>query len=114
MTSAPKRLEQIDFLARLLVGDGEDHFVAAHRGDEREAHAGIAGSAFDDRAAGLEQAFALGFVDHPDADAVLHRAAGIHVIGFDVDFGLDILCEAIEPDERRVADGFENVFATHV
>ena len=56
--------EQIDFFARLFVGDGEDDFVAAHAGDERQAQAGVAGSAFDDRAAGLEFAGAFGFFDH--------------------------------------------------
>ena len=64
-------LEQVHFFLGLLVGDGEDHLVAAHGRDQRQAQAGIAGSAFDDRAAGLEQALALGFVDHGDADAVL-------------------------------------------
>src|SRR6185437_3795748 len=106
--------EEIDFFARLLVGDGENDFVAAHGGDERETHSCVSRSAFDDCAAGLEQAFALGFVDHPGSDAIFYGAAGIHVIGFDVDFGFDILRDAIQPDERRFADGFEDVFATHV
>ena len=105
--------EQIDFFAGLLVGDSENDFVAADGSDEREAHAGVSGSAFDDGAAGLEQAFALGFVDHPDADAVFHGAARIEIIGFHEDFGLNILGNAIEADERRVADGLENIFAEH-
>src|SRR6266567_3731340 len=107
-------LEQIDLLLGLLIGNSENHFVTAHRCDEREAHAGIAGSAFDDRAAGLEQAFALGFVDHGDADAVLDRAAGIQVIGFDVHLGLAVAGQAIEANEWCMADGFEDVFALHV
>ena len=44
-----------------------------------KSHAGVAGGPFDDGAAGLEQAFSFGFVDHGDAYAVLHRAAGIDV-----------------------------------
>ncbi len=106
--------EEIDFFARLLVRDGENDFIAAHGGDESEAHSRVAGSAFDNGAAGFEEAFALGFVDHPGGDTIFYGAAGIHVIGFDVDFGFDILRDAIEPDERRFADGFEDVFATHV
>ena len=51
------------------------------------AHAGVAGSSFDDRAAGLQQSLALGFVDHRDGDAVLHGAARIQIIGFHVHFG---------------------------
>ncbi len=108
-----QRLEQIDFFLRLFVGDGEDHLVAAHRGHQRQAHAGVARSAFDDRAAGLEQAPALGLVDHGDADAVFHRAAGIEVIGFDVHLGLAVLGHAIQAHQRRVPNGFENVVALH-
>ena len=105
--------QQIDFFLGLLVGDGEDHFVAAHRGDEREAHSRIAGSAFDDGAAGPQQTFALGFVNHGGADAVFHRAARIQVIGFDVNLGLAILGHAIEAHQWRVANGFEDVVALH-
>ena len=81
-----KRFQQIHFFLRLLVGDGENHFVAAHRGDQRQSHAGISGCALDNRAAGFQQASALGIINHRDADAILHRAAGIQVVHFDVDF----------------------------
>jgi hypothetical protein len=97
----------------LLVGDGENHFVAAHRGYQRETHAGISGSAFDDRAAGLEQAFFFGVINHGDADAVFHGAAGIDVIGFDVNLRLQALIDAIEADQGRAANGFENVVTFH-
>ena len=105
--------EQIDFFARLLVSDGEDDFVAAHDGDQRKSHAGIAGSALDDRAAGLEHAAALGIVDHGDADAVFHRAARIQVIRLDVNLSGRIFGHAIQPDQRRIADSFEDVIAFH-
>ena len=105
--------QQINFFARLLVGDGEDDFVAAHAGDERESQAGVTGGAFDDGAAGLEFAGAFGFFDHGDADAVFHRAAGIHVIGFDPDFGGGIFRQAVQADDGSVADGFEDVVALH-
>ncbi len=109
-----ERLQQIDFLARLLVGDREDHLVAAHARHQRQAHAGVARSAFDDRAAGLQFAGALGFVDHRKADAVFHRPAGIHVVGLDPHFGGEFFREFIQANDRRVADGFENVVALHV
>ena len=105
--------QQINFFARLFVGDGEDDFIAAHAGDESEPQAGVAGRAFDDGAAGLEFAGAFGFFDHGDADAVFHRAAGIHVIGFDPNFGGGIFRQTVEADDRRVADGFEDVVALH-
>src|SRR5262249_31939441 len=94
-----KGFQQIDFFAGLLIVDGEDDFVATRDGDEGEAHAGIAGGAFDDGAAGFQNATALGVVNHPFADAVFHRAAGIHVIGLDVNFGMEAFGKAIEPDE---------------
>lgn len=105
--------QEINFFAGLFVGDGEDDFVSAHGSDESEAHAGVAGSAFDDGAAGFEEAFALGFVNHPNADSVFYGAARVEVIGLDVDGRLDVFSEAIEADERGAADGFENVFAEH-
>ena len=72
-----ERLQRVDFLLRLLVGGGEDAAVALDDGGDGEAHAGIAGGAFDDRAAGLEQARLLGVLDHLDRHPVLDRVAGI-------------------------------------
>src|SRR5271170_2096121 len=45
--------QQVNFFTRLLVGDGEDDFVATDAGDQGQAHAGVAGGAFDDGAAGF-------------------------------------------------------------
>ena len=98
----------------MLVVDGEDDFVPARDGDECESHAGVAGGAFNNRAARLQDAAALGIVNHPFADAIFHGAAGIHVIGLHVDFGLEAFREAIEPNEGRAAHGFEDVIALHV
>src|SRR5260370_19728320 len=68
-------LQEIDFFLGLLVGGGENALVTAHRRDPGHAHARVAGSAFDDRAAGFEQAFLFGLVDLADADAILDEAA---------------------------------------
>src|SRR5580658_9881119 len=76
-------LEEIDFFLGLLVRNREDHFVAADGGNEREAHARVAARAFNDCATGFEQAAFFGVVNHGDADAVFHRAAGVGVVGFD-------------------------------
>jgi len=97
----------------LLVGDGKNHLVAAYRSDEREPHAGVAGSAFDDGAAGLEQAALFRIVNHGDADAVFHRAAGIGVVGFDVHLRLEAVIDAIEAHQRSAANGFQDVVAAH-
>ena len=61
----------------------------------------------------VREALLLGLVNHGDADAVFHGAAGIHVVGLDVDFGLEAFGEAIEADEGRAAHGFEDVIALH-
>ena len=106
-------LEQVHFFLRLLVRDSEDHLVAAHRRHQRQPQSGIARRAFDDRAAGLEQSFALGFIDHGNADAVLHRTARIQIVGLDVHFGLELSGHAVQPHQRRATNRFENVFALH-
>src|SRR5207302_3205944 len=108
-----KALEEIDFLLRLFIGNCEDHLIAADGGDERQAHAGIAGGAFDDGAGGLEETLALGFVDHGNPDAVLDRTAGIQVIGFDVDLGFAVAGDTIEANDRRMTDGFEDGAQLH-
>ncbi len=105
--------QEINLFARLLVRNGKDDFVAADCGDQCEAHSGVAGSSFDDCAAGLEQAFALSFVNHPDADAIFHRAAGVQVIGLDVNLRGNVLGDAIQTNQGRVGHRLEDVVALH-
>ena len=69
--------QQRDLLLAHLVGHREDAPVALDRGGDRQADAGVARGRFDDRPAGLELAGSLGRLDHPEADPVLHAAAGI-------------------------------------
>ena len=114
MTSAPSALRRSTFSLDCLSVMVKTIFVAAHRGDQGQPHAGVAGSAFDDGAAGLQQAALFRIVDHGDADAILHRSAGIDVVGFDVDLRLQALVDAIQPHQRSAANGFENVIAAHV
>jgi len=57
-----------------VAGGREDALVSANRRDERQAHAGITRSAFNDRAPGFQKAFFLGFVDHADARCDLSRS----------------------------------------
>jgi hypothetical protein len=108
-----QRLQRVDLLARLLIIDGEHHLVAARGGHQRQPHAGISGSAFNDGPAGLEQPAAFGIVDHRDGYAVLHRTAGVHVLGFDVHLGGHAFGDPVQPDERRVAYRFQYIFAFH-
>src|SRR5258708_3192742 len=96
-------LEKIDFFLGLFVRGGEDALVAAHGGNQGKSHAGIAGGAFDNRAARFEEAFLFGVVNHGDADAVLHRAAGIGELRFDVHLRLEALIDAVHAHQRRVS-----------
>src|SRR5262249_18396219 len=106
-------LQQVDFFLRLFIGRREDTLIATDGSDQRQSHSSVAGSAFDDRAAGLEQARAFGFVDHGDADTVLHRAAGVGHLGLDPDLGLEALRNTVQPYQRRMAHRFQNVVALH-
>jgi hypothetical protein len=109
-----QRFQEVDFFLGLFVGDGENHLVAANGGDQSEPHSSVSRSAFDDRAAWLQQTFLFGFVDHGDADAVFHRAAGIDVVGFHIDLRLQALVNAIEPHQRGASDSVEDVVTFHL
>ena len=56
-----------------------------------------------DRAARLELAVPLGGLDHPDRDAVLHRAAGVEVLDLRQHERGQSLRHPVEADERGVA-----------
>jgi hypothetical protein len=64
-----QRAQRVHLLLGLVVGHDDDRLVAARIGDQRQADAGVAGRAFDDRAAGLQQ-FAARF-----GIATIHSAA---------------------------------------
>ena len=102
-------------LGRLLVGHDEDAAVALERRRDRQAVAGVARRRLDDRAARLEQAGALGRLDHRQADPVLDRAARVERLELGEDERLvleaaEVAGDAGQPDERRVADEIEDRF----
>ena len=100
------RLEQRDLLRRHLVGHHEDAAVAALGGDDGQPDARVAARRLDDRAAGAEQAVALGGQDHLQRRPVLGRAAGVgglHLHGQHAGDLLD-LADPAQPHERGVAD----------
>jgi len=51
-------------------GGGEDALGSRTARDERQTHDGIDRSAFNDRAAGFNRTFFLGFVNHADGDPI--------------------------------------------
>jgi len=83
-------------------------FVAARRGDESERDAGVAGSRFDDHAASRSDApLRLERVDHRYADAVLDAGDRVEELelGQQVGAHAAFACDAVDPDQRRLADG---------
>src|SRR5438045_11383 len=73
--------QHVLLLLALRLRDDDQRAIAARVADDREADAGVAGGAFDDQAAGLEEPALLRVEDDVQPGAVLHRAAGIQELG---------------------------------
>jgi hypothetical protein len=104
-----ERLQRVDFFFRLLVGRREDALVAFDHGGDGQAHSGIARRSLDDGAARLQESCPFGVLDHFHRHAVFDRIAGIE--GFELRQHRarnDSLRDAIEPDQRGVADRVED------
>jgi hypothetical protein len=100
--------QRVLLLLALRVGDDDDGAITQRLGDDRQADAGVAGGAFDDDAAGPEQAAPLRVADDEQAGAVLHRLAGIHEFGLAENLAAGFLGSAAQPDQRRVADRIDD------
>ena len=98
------------FLA-LGFRDHDQGPVAARAGDDRETNSGIAGGGFHHQAARLEVAALLGLEDHPFAGAVLDRLARVHELGLAEDGAAGRLGSALQFDQGRVADRFDDVMS---
>jgi hypothetical protein len=76
---------------------------------DRESDAGVARCRFHHKAAGPEIAAFLGFENHPFAGAIFHRLARVHEFGLAQNGAAGFLGCALELDERRMADRFDDV-----
>ncbi len=78
---------------------------------ERQADAGIAARRLDNGAALFQDAFLLGPIDHRNADAVLYRIARVQALHLRQDrrLYLVLLCNIIDPDDRRIPDQAQNI-----
>ena len=102
-------LEQLPPLEAHALRHRQDAPVAAHRAHERQTDAGVPARRLDDDAARLERSAALRLLDHRQADAVLHRAAGVRLLHLRPDRRTRAVPQRAQPDERRVPDELEDV-----
>ena len=98
------------FLA-LRLGHDDDAAVAERVADQRQPDPGVAGGALDDDAARAQQAALLRVLDDEERGAVLDRAAGIEELGLAQDRAAGLFRGAAQPDQRRIADGFDEAVA---
>ena len=89
-----ERAQQRRLLGRLVVRHHDHAAIAAGIAEVREADAGVAGRALDQRAAGLEQPPALEVLEDAAGGAVLHRAAGVQELGLAEDLAAGLVAEA--------------------
>ncbi len=96
--------QHVLFFLALRLGHDNDGAVAACVADQREADAGIAGGAFDDDAAWLQQAALLGVLDDVERGAILDRTAGVEELGLAKDRAASRLGGAAQLDQGGIAD----------
>ena len=87
----------------------EDDLVAFRGGDKSQANAGISTGWLDDHSTGFEDSALLGVLDHGHANAVFHAAERIKKLALEGDRGWKASGDAVEFDERRAPDGFDDV-----
>ena len=87
-------------------GHGQRELIAACGGDVGECDAGVSAGGFHDFDAGTEEAAFFGVPDHGGADAAFDGVGGVTAFDFGQDGCLGINGDAIQADERGIADGF--------
>jgi hypothetical protein len=96
-------------LHRQVFRHDQHHLVAADGGCHGQRDAGVAGGRLDQRVARLDAPARLGVLDHRQRGAILDRAGRVVAFKLAED---DVAAlrvanawDALEPDQRRVADG---------
>ena len=87
--------------------------VALDRAAQRKADALVAAGRLDDDRVRMEQAAALGVLEHVERGARLDRAADIQTFKFDKHIGRARRDHAVQTHHRRMADRFQNVAVYH-
>ena len=93
-----------------VTGEREFAFVPALGGDHGVGDAGVAAGGVDDDLVAREHPAAFAVEDHRHRRAVLHAAAGVvpFRLGADAHAGREVLPDAFERQQRRVADQIED------
>jgi hypothetical protein len=100
--------QQLPFAAhRFRHGEGAPD--AARGADHGQPDAGVAGGRFEDDGIRADLAGGLRRVEHGHRDAVLDAVAGVEEFELGDDVGAAAFGNAIELDQRRVADQFGDV-----
>ncbi len=101
------RAQQRHLLVAHLVGHHEDARVAALGGDDGETNPGVARRGLHDHTARLQQAVALGGVDHGDGGTILDAPTGVEQLDLGKQVARQMRADATKPDEWRVPDEVE-------
>src|SRR5581483_7082802 len=96
------------FLRKSLWYEKRD-FVTAIDPDQRQTDAGVAGSCFDNCAAGAKLALFLGPIDDPDCRAIFHTSTGIQIFELGIDFRSIRRDHVSELEKRSPADELGDV-----
>ena len=103
--------QRVLFLLALGLRNDDDGAKAQGVADQREPDAGVAGGALDDDAAGPERALFHRVLDDEQGGAILDRLAGIHEFGLAENGAAGGRRNALEFDQRRIADRLDNSVA---
>jgi hypothetical protein len=99
-----ERRERHALIDRHLLWHHANQAVTACSGDQREAHAGVASRCFDQRHASAQRSTRLCVLDDRKRDAVLDRAARVHVLALDEHRLRKAARDALQRDERGASD----------
>ena len=102
-------LQQLGALRRHVVGHDDLQRIALARADHRERDAGVAGGRLEDGLAGRDRAPLLGVLDQRARDAILDRAGRVVGLELGPDAHARLGRKTLQLDQRRVADGLDDV-----
>ncbi len=92
-----------------VVGHDDAHRVTHPRADHRQADAGVAARRLQDRLALAQRARGAGFGQHPQRDAVLHRAGRIRALQLGVETHIVMRGQPRQLDHGRLPDRRQDV-----